>query len=621
MDCWICAVVSILPIFITYFLCTNERYRWFYILYKTLPRDLKGAYRGAKGYYLLYHMKKNQETIPTLFSKVAKENSKKVAFYFEDETWTFQQLEDLSNKVANHFISLGYKKGDTVALLLENCPEYAAIWIGLSKAGVVAAFINTNLRSGPLYHCITAASCKALIFGSEFVSAVEGIKSKLEDTELFYFGTSETANSITEASNLKIHIEDQSVAPPTEAISQLAHKDKAILIYTSGTTGLPKAATITHSRYIFASTGLNILTDMNKDDIFYNPLPLYHSSGGMVGIGQSLFFGISVVLRKKFSASNFWTDCNKYKCTIANYIGETCRYILLANKEGQTPKHGIKKMVGNGLRKEIWKDFVNTFDIPEIYEFYGSTEGNANLMNIDNTIGAVGFLPPFSDFIYPLSLIKSDEITNEPLRNEEGFCIRCKDYEAGLLIGKIDYANAANDFAGYTDGKETSKKILRDVFKKGDGYFNSGDLMMRDEFRYMYFKDRTGDTYRWKGENVATTEVETVAAEIIGAKDVVVYGVQVPESEGRAGMIAIADPDKTLDLKHLSKGMKSHLPGYAIPLFLRVLESLPVTGTFKVKKVELRKDGFDMTMIKDPMYFLMRKSQSTFPLNKFTRIL
>ncbi|XP_074042537.1 fatty acid transport protein 3 isoform X2 [Leptinotarsa decemlineata] len=579
-----------------------------------MKKGARAVYRGARGVYTLMWMRINKDTVPKIFTRVAKKHPNKVALYYEDEAWTFQQLEDFSNKVANYFIACGYKKGDNVALLLDNRPEYPGIWLGLSKAGIVTALLNTNLKSGPLHHSISAADCRAIIFGSDFVDAIEGIKSKLDGFEFFHFPTSETCNTVAGAIDLKNQIRNQSVASPSEHISQTDTNDTIILMYTSGTTGLPKAARVTHSRYIMATTGVNVLPNLNKNDIFYNPLPLYHGNGGIVGVGQSLCFGITVVIRKKFSASNFWTDCKKYKCTVGNYIGEICRYLLLTHRNGKTVEHGVKKMIGNGLRKEIWVDFMNTFNIPEIYEFYGATEGNASLINIDNKVGAIGFIPALSRFVYPVAIIKCDEATKEPLRNSDGFCIRCEDGEAGILLGKINSANVVSDFTGYTDKKETSKKIMRDVFKKGDSYFNSGDLMMRDELGYVYFKDRMGDTFRWKGENVATTEVETVASEIIGAKDVVVYGVEVPGSEGKAGMIAIADPEGNLDVEALAKGLKSHLPAYAVPMFLRILDSLPVTGTFKVKKMELQKDGFDLETIRDALYFLDAKKGVYIPL-------
>ncbi|XP_050510119.1 long-chain fatty acid transport protein 4 [Diabrotica virgifera virgifera] len=521
------ALLLLFVLLISCFFLTNGRYRYLYILYKTWRRDLRGLSKVFPAMYRIAKCEKNQETIPKLFTKIAKSRPHKVAFYFEDETWTFGQIEDYSNKIANYFISLGYEKGDTVALLLENRPEYAAIWIGLSKIGVVTALINTNLVSKPLQHCISVAKVRALIFGSDFASAVKEIYPESGEIKLYHFKTSPSAESRNGVLDIKECISNQSVASPQKHMDMSNTKDKLLYIYTSGTTGLPKAAKITHARFNFAVTGINYFLSLGENDNFYNPLPLYHATGGMLTVGQTLIFGVTMTLRRKFSASHFWTDCNKYNCTVANYIGETCRYILAAHKGKPTIAHGVKKMFGNGLKKDVWKDFVETFNIPELFEFYGSTEGNTNLINLDNTIGSVGFLPFYLGPIFSICLIKCDDETKEPLRDANGLCIRCKDNEPGILIGKIYKKISTHNFDGYVDQKETNKKILQDVFQKGDSYFNSGDMMVQDEFGYLYFRDRTGDTYRWKGENVATTEVELVVSDVIGPKDIVVYGVEI----------------------------------------------------------------------------------------------
>ncbi|CAH1100218.1 unnamed protein product [Psylliodes chrysocephalus] len=615
-----CNQIWILPTIalITWFFWKDKRYRCFYIIYKTWRRDLMGIWMVARAMYKILKFERNKESVPKIFTKIAKSRPNKVSFYFEEEIWTFQRLEDFSNKVANYFIASGYQKGDTVALLLENRPEYVGIWMGLSKLGVITALINTNLISKPLNHCISVANVKALIFGSDFQNVINDIYPNLKNIQLIHYNTSKTgiqADKLTNPIDLKQCLTDQSVVSPEKYIANTEPKDILFYIYTSGTTGLPKAAKIRHSRFYFAVTGINSFLDLKDNDIFYNPLPLYHATGGMLTIGQCVNFGATIALRKKFSASGFWTDCNKYNCTIANYIGETCRYILTAHKDKSNIEHKIRKMIGNGLKKDIWKEFVDKFNIPMMEEFYGSTEGNSNLINLDNRIGSVGFIPFYLSSIVPMSLIKCNDETNEPLRDENGFCIKCKIDESGILIGKINKKISTQNFDGYVDTKETNKKILNDVFKTGDSYFNSGDLMVKDEFGYIYFKDRTGDTYRWKGENVATTEVEQVVSEIIGAKNMVVYGVEVPKSDGRAGMIAVEDLANAIDRKKLAESLKSHLPAYAIPLFLRIMDSLPMTGTFKVKKTELQNEGFDIGVIKDPIYVYDSKKIDYIPIN------
>lgn len=608
---WILLIICLL----TWFLTREKRYRWIYILYKTLPRDIKGGYRFLKVNYKIQQWDRNQDTVPKIFTKLVRKHPNKVLFFFENEAWTYQQLEDFSNKIANYFKDCGFEKGDTISLLLENRPEYVGVWLGLSKIGVITALINTNLVSSPLHHSISVANSMAIIYGSNYKNAIDSIKENLRTLKLYEFNTSEMKDILDGSLDLQKELECQSTICPEKHIGSTTPRDKIVYIYTSGTTGLPKAAVISHSRFIFTATGVHYMTDLNENDIYYNPLPLYHSAGGMVGVGQGIMFGITVVLRRKFSASNFWNDCKKYKCTVAHYIGEICRYVLAAHNKDTKIDHSVKKMLGNGLRPQIWKQFVDTFKIEHIYELYGSTEGNSNLINIDNTIGAVGFVPRYAYKLYPVTLIKCSQETNEPIRNRNGFCIRCKPGEHGILIGKINQKKSVSQFTGYADKSANSKKVIRDVFIHGDTYFNSGDILIHDEFGYYFFKDRTGDTFRWKGENVATNEVEAVVSNVIGLKDTVVYGVEIPGTEGRAGMVAIVDPGKAFSRDDLGKGLKAHLPSYAIPLFLRVMETVPMTGTFKVRKVDLQKEGFDINIIKDPLYFFDAKNSTYIQLD------
>lgn len=599
---------------LTVFLLSNKRYRLIYIIIKTLPRDLSGGYRFFKLLANIFLCTKRGESVPKIFSKLAKKHPHKVAFYYEDEVWTFQQLEEFSNQIAHYFKSKGYRKEDTVALLLENRPEFVGIWLGLSKIGMVTALINTNLMSDPLIHSLSAVNIKAFIYGSAFSKTVSDIEESISDLELFEFGDNGTA--LPGSANLKLELKLQPVAVPDE-LAETKMTDKLIYIYTSGTTGLPKAAVVLNSRYVLGAGAPYYLPKLSPDDIVYNPLPLYHSAGGMLAAGLTVVFGVSVVLRKKFSASNFWTDCQKYNCTVANYIGETCRYLLTVHKPGTEVNHSVRTMYGNGLRPQIWERFQKTFKIKNIIEFYGATEGNSQLVNTDGKIGAVGFVPRVANFVFSSILIKCDKDTGEPIRNKDGLCTKCDFGEPGLFVGKVDQKRVYNAFVGYADEKATQKKILRDVIVKGDMYFNTGDMLVQDEFGYFYFKDRTGDTFRWKGENVATNEIEAVISSVLDLRDVISYGVEVPGTEGRAGMVAIVDPEKTLDLKKLATQLKAKLPGYAIPVFLRIIDTVPITGTYKLKKVDLQKGGFDIEQIKNGrVYFFDSTISEYVPLTK-----
>ncbi|XP_070518969.1 long-chain fatty acid transport protein 1 isoform X3 [Cardiocondyla obscurior] len=514
------------------------------------------------------------------------------------------QLEHYSNRMGRFFRTRPFSHFDSVAIFMENRPEYVATWLGLSKAGFIAALVNTNLRRDVLLHSINAAGCKAVIFGSELKDAIHDIRSKIPGVELYQWSEIPGTPVLEGAIDINTEIKSINSDPLIVQLDHSSPRDKLIYVYTSGTTGMPKAAVINNLRYMLMSCGVKSMLNLQPGDRIYDPLPLYHTAGGIVGAGQALMGGVTVVLRRKFSASKYWSECIHYECTVAQYIGEICRFLLAAPPSKYDKTHNVRLMFGNGLRPQIWESFVKRFGVRQIGEFYGATEGNSNLVNIDNKIGAVGFIPRYASSLYPVALLKIDEETGELLRGPNGFCIPCKPGEPGIFVGKINSRKAINDFSGYADKKASERKIIQDVFQKGDRVFDSGDILVMDELGYFYFKDRTGDTFRWKGENVATSEVEAVVSSVIGLKDATVFGVNVPGNEGKAGMVAIYDPENSLDLKGLVENLKKVLPNYAIPRFVRILSELPMTGTFKLKKKDLQQDAFDIKKVKDPIYFL-----------------
>ncbi|CAL4059398.1 unnamed protein product, partial [Meganyctiphanes norvegica] len=576
-------------------------------VYATLPRDAKALYRFLT---LIWHIKKaerNNSSVPKLFQARVQEHPSKIAFYFEDEKWTFQQVEDYSNQVANYFADQGIKHGDAVALFMENRVEYICTWLGLTKIGAIPALINYNLRLKPLHHCIVVAECKMIICGAEVYQALSDIKDDLGGMPIFISGASKDENMLTGCVDLDKALSISSTNVPCQ-LESVNFTDKMVYIYTSGTTGLPKAAVIKHSRYLFFCGGVYRMAGLSANEVIYDPLPLYHTAGGMLGVGQVLVFGATTAIRAKFSASNYWKDCQKYDATAAQYIGEICRYLLNTPPKPEESKHKVRLMFGNGLRPQIWEQFQKRFNIPMITEFYGSTEGNANIINMTGKVGAVGFVSVLFPWVYPCALIKIDKETGEPIRNDNGLCIRCKPGEPGEFIGMIVRRDPVRDFHGYADKSASKKKIVENVFKHGDSAFLSGDILVMDEEGYLYFKDRTGDTFRWRGENVSTTEVEGVVSQVAGHTDAVVYGVEVPGAEGRAGMAAILDPEDNLDLKLLHDGLTKALPSYARPLFIRIVKELDMTGTYKLKKVDLQKEGFSPSDVSDKMYYLDPKN-------------
>jgi fatty-acyl-CoA synthase len=346
------------------------------------------------------------------------------------------------------------------------------------------------------------------------------------------------------------------------------------------------------------------MMDTRPSDRMYNCLPMYHSIGGVVATGAMLVSGSSVMVRREFSASRFWDEVVNWNCTLFQYIGELCRYLVNSPAHPREADHRIRLCCGNGLRPDIWHTFQNRFQIPQILEFYAATEGNFSLYNCEGKPGAIGRIPSFLAHRFPVALIKLDRDAGEPVRDEDGFCIRCFTNEAGEAIGEIidDDTHPGSRFEGYTDKEAAKKKILRNVFVAGDAWFRTGDLMRKDAKGYYYFVDRIGDTFRWKGENVSTTEVAEAIAACRGVVEAIVYGVSIPGTEGRAGMAAVVVTND-FDLLAFRRHLVQHLPEYARPLFLRIRDVIETTGTFKPNKQQLSREAYNPAGIADPVYF------------------
>lgn len=590
-------------------------HRYLKVVLMTLPRDLTGLVRLIRTHWFLYKLRKRNATVPQVFKDNCLADPDRIIFYYEDETWTMKQMDEMSNRVANAFLEQGFQPGQEVALFMESRPEFVAIWLGLAKAGIVSALINTNQRMDTLIHSITVVNCRALIFGSELSEHVDDIHEKLKDCsstlELFHYGDSDLCKK-AQAKSLKPILADSSASDPA-TLKSGNFTDRLFYIYTSGTTGLPKAAIIKHSRYMFVGAGLKNILCLNNE-IIYTSIPLYHLAGGIMGTSQCLIFNSSMVIKRRFSASQFWNDCIKYNATCAQYIGELCRYLLSQKPSELDKKHNLRLMFGNGLRPQIWREFVDRFKVKQIGEFYGSTEGNANIVNFDNMPGACGFVSRILPIVYPVTLIKCDPLTGVPERDSRGVCLRCGPGETGEFVGKIIEGDPTRSFDGYANAEATKKKIVRDVFWKGDMAFSSGDLLEMDEYGYVYFKDRTGDTYRWKGENVSTMEVEGIVSEILSQQDCVVYGVEVPNCEGKAGMLSVALKD--IDFSKFVRDMKAKLAPFAIPVFVRIVDQIEATGTFKLPKVELQRQGYNINKLNDPIYVVDLKKNDCNRLTK-----
>jgi len=550
--------------------------------------------------YRMRHVKPGAAvTIADIVENVARTRPDNDAILYLDRVISYRALNEAANRYALWARSAGMKRGDVVALLMENRPEYLFAWLGMTKLGVVTALINTNLRGSPLAHCIAIAEAKHIIVGSELVASYVEAMPLLSAPPQVWVTDENGAGSGNLDAALATVLPEQ-FDPVFRA--GLTDKDKAFYIFTSGTTGLPKAANISHLRMLFMMYGFAGGLNSGERDRMYIVLPLYHSSGGICAVGVAFTAGGAIVLRRRFSVHEFWEDCYRYKATFFQYIGEMCRYLLNAPPHPHERDHSLRVITGNGLRREIWPSFQARFAIPRIVEFYGATEGNVSMLNYDGTVGAVGRIPSYMRERMGTRIARFDIEHEMPMRGADGFCIECPPGEAGEAIGKIT-AEPGRSFEGYTRAADTDKKILRNVFEKDDAWFRTGDLMKQDELGYFYFVDRIGDTFRWKGENVATSEVSEALGVIPGILEANVYGVTVPGMDGRAGMAALV-VDGHFDMAALAAKLTASLASYSRPIFLRLSPELEITGTFKQRKVDLVKEGFDPSTIAEPLYWL-----------------
>ena len=551
-------------------------------------------------------------TLPQLIDRLARQFDAAPALVSSEITLTYRELGLRCNQYARWGLAQNLKPGDVVALLLPNCADYLPIWLGLSRIGVIVALVNTHLVGEALAHSINLVLPTRAIVGSELAPRLAAVRAQLPDGLQYRVLGASAQDFVPLEAELGLCPRDcmseaECPAPPLDGT--------ALYIYTSGTTGLPKAAKVSHYRVMQWSHWFAGLMDTQPDDRMYNCLPLYHSVGGVVASGATLLGGGAVVIRARFSASDFWRDVRDERCTLFQYIGELCRYLVKAPPDKHETEHCLRLACGNGLRREVWQSFKSRFRIPRILEYYASTEGNFSLYNCEERPGAIGRIPSFLAHRMQVALLQFDVERSEPLRNAQGRCERCAVNEIGEAVGRIpaDGDDRAGRFEGYTDSEASSLKVLRNVFNPGDAWYRSGDLMRGDEHGFFYFVDRVGDTYRWKGENVSTAEVLTALTACRGVLEGVVYGVRVPGTDGRAGTAALVVNDQ-FELAAFRADIAQRLPAYARPVFLRLVPVLETSGTFKPKKQELMRAGFDPALIPEPLYFDDSGAQRYVPL-------
>lgn len=550
-------------------------------------------------------------TIGKVVEYWAKKAPTRCAIRFDDKQWSYAKFNALSNRVAASFHAQGLRSGDVVAILLENSPEVLVCVTAAAKLGAIAAMLNHNQRGEVLEHSIRLTSPKLLVTSDDCIEALKSTTCLPENrTDItFMWVSGPTALPPPEKFiSLKQDIAKRSAKNPPST-TKVNVRQPCYYIFTSGTTGLPKASIMTHYRWSAVMAGIGVASlRLRADDVFYCCLPFYHNNALTVSWGAVLSAGATLAIDKKFSASRFWQRLRFYDATAFCYIGELLRYLLNQTASADDKSHAIRIIVGNGLRPEIWAEFENRFGISRISEFYGASEANIGFINLFGISQTAGFTP------LPFAIVKFDTDCDEPVRNAKGFMERVNAGGTGLLISEV---SKARPFDGYTDAASSEKKLLRNVFKKGDCWFNSGDLVRDQGWHHIQFVDRVGDTYRWKGENVAASEVESILAGLESIDHAVVYGVPVPGADGRAGMAALTlKPGSTFNGQRMAEHLFQRLPAYAIPLFLRLREEQETTGTFKYRKVELKNTGFNPDKMDEPLYYLKNKQLGYAPLTK-----
>lgn len=537
-------------------------------------------------------------TLPQAVAEWARVYGDAPALLSNSEMLTFRQLAERVNQYSRWALAAGIGVAEPVALIMGNRPEYFAIWLGLTQIGAIVALVSPDLRGPGVAHAIRVAGVRRVVADARCAEVCAQAKLALNDPlEIWLHGLGADGDR-----RIDLAVAGHNGAPlgPSER-RPITLADRALRIFTSGTTGLPKAAEVSHRRLVVWSHWFAGLAGMTASDRLYNCLPMHHSVGGVVAVAAPLVFGGSVAIADRFSVRNFWNDVARWDCTAFQYIGELCRYLVSAPIRSAEREHKIRIAIGNGLAEPVWRTFLERFGPMQILEFYASTEGNVWLYNVEGKIGSLGRAPPYLQLRDSIALARFDYDEGTPARGADGFGIRCEIGEVGEALGRID-ADAGGRFEGYSEQTETEKKILRNVFKRGDAWMRTGDLMRRDAEGFYSFVDRVGDTFRWKGENVSTIEVASVLRSCPGVDDALVFGVAVPGAEGRAGM-ALLKIGRDFDLTMLPAIIEL-LPKPARPLFLRIVPEIEATETFKPKGRVYVEQGFDRERVDDPLYVL-----------------
>ena len=582
-----------------------------------VPREVTQAKLDLRSAAVAPYRASHTEGIAERLEAIVRKHGARDALLYGDERVSYAELDRQANRAAHALRAQGVRCGDVVAMCLENRLGFFYVWLGLAKLGAISALLNTYVRGQPLAHALAVTDATHIVVGEECLGLFEDLDTTLP---LWLWPDAECPATPPQRALCAVDLgcaaqTAPDTAPPSAWRAGLVAGSPAMYIFTSGTTGLPKAAIISHARWLLVGDVQQVTTRLGPDDCFYIFLPLYHGAALMSAAGNAFAAGASMLLRRKFSRRAFWADVRRHRVTACQYVGEICRFLLTEPERADDREHTLRIMIGTGLFPELWEQWVRRYGSMDIYEGWGSTESNTNVINVDNRVGSCGRVPFWEKT--NLRLVRYDSDSGTYSRGPDGFMQLVGVNEPGEAIGMIiDFPDiVAGRFEGYTSAAETERKILRNVFCQGDAWWSSGDMLRCDADGYCWFVDRTGDTFRWNSENVSTAEVTDQLGDFPGMETLTVYGVQVPGHGGRAGMAAmVMQHGYAFDAAAFWAFAMQRLPRYAAPLFVRVAPAPDMTGNYKLRKVDLQREGFDAAQVKDPLYLRDDDARTYVPL-------
>ena len=554
---------------------------------------------------ILAELKRSTDTFGPLVRAQAARIPDRVALKFEAETVTYGAYDAGVNRLASVLARAGVRPGTPVAVVALNSPFFLTALGAIAKLGAIGALVNTHVAGPGLVHVLRASSATVGVCDA---AALPGLDEVGAAHAVTFLADVPAGTPLPRG----VRPLELPAAAPEPTIPDVRGGDVFLYIYTSGTTGYPKPAVVRHLRFTMGGIHLSQLLGVEEGETIYAPLPLYHGESLFVGFAPAFRVGGAFASRRRFSAQAFLDDVRRHDAVAFVYVGELCRYLLRRPPTPGDRDHRLRVAAGAGLRPDIWTVFQERFGIPRIVEMYGATEGNIALQNLDGRVGSVG--RPHALLEDNLRVARIDAASGELVRGPDGDCVLCDVDEPGELLGRVA-GGAGMEYDGYTDREATERKLVRDAFAAGDAWFRTGDLLRRDAEGYYYFVDRIGDTFRWKGENVATQEVADVLNGAPGVTETNVYGVRVADEDGRAGMAAIVlAEDASFDGAALWAHAERRLPAYARPAFVRIVREMDVTGTLKQRKHVLADEGYDPARVADPLFVRDDPARTYVPL-------